>query len=154
MRYTACGNSNALLTYVSAVAAAVCCAQIIGALPALQNAFLRYTGLDGPLSCGLVANPTLTRLSISGNNVTGTLPPCMLQVGQQLAGSRVVWLLWSWWRRMLNLTISISISISSSSSSNISSSCRHACCRWDTSRGCCRFAVVAALFEMYPSSQE
>eukprot|EP00883_Tetradesmus_obliquus_P002744 jgi/Sobl393_1/12953/SZX66506.1 len=52
--------------------------QIIAGLPALQNAFLRYTGLDGPLDCGLVANPTLTRLSLSGNNVTGTLPACML----------------------------------------------------------------------------
>jgi hypothetical protein len=60
-----------------------CCAlQILASLPALQNAFLRYTGLDGPLSCDLVSNPSLTRLSISGNNVTGELPACMLQVGQ------------------------------------------------------------------------
>jgi hypothetical protein len=61
--------------------AAACHLQIVAGLPALQNAFLRYTGLSGPLSCDLVANPSLTRLSISGNNVTGSLPACMLQVG-------------------------------------------------------------------------
>ncbi|KAF6253768.1 hypothetical protein COO60DRAFT_1463034 [Scenedesmus sp. NREL 46B-D3] len=63
--------------YINMTAAEV--AQIIGPMPALQNAFLRYTGIDGPLSCDLVANPSLTRLSLSGNNVTGSLPPCMLQ---------------------------------------------------------------------------
>jgi hypothetical protein len=72
--------------------------QIIGAMPALQNAFLRYTGLAGPLSCGLVAPPTLTRLSISGSNLTGSLPPCMLQVRTQ-QGLRGLqrWCWWWWW---------------------------------------------------------
>eukprot|EP00878_Enallax_costatus_P017728 GHUV01018625.1.p1 GENE.GHUV01018625.1~~GHUV01018625.1.p1 ORF type:complete len:897 (+),score=270.26 GHUV01018625.1:870-3560(+) len=55
--------------------------KIIAQLPALQNAFLRYTGLSGPLSddCDLIKSKNLTRLSISGNNITGSLPDCYLK---------------------------------------------------------------------------
>eukprot|EP00775_Hariotina_reticulata_P004434 gene4434-4689_t len=54
-------------------------ASIIGNMPALENAFLRYTGIRGPVSCDLVKSRRVTRLSLSGNNVTGSLPACMLQ---------------------------------------------------------------------------
>ncbi|KAF8055659.1 GSO1 [Scenedesmus sp. PABB004] len=69
---------NALGMPVSDVAA------ILGRMASLENAFLRYTGLTGPLDpggCALVAPPSLTRLSLSGNaNITGALPACMLRV--------------------------------------------------------------------------
>lgn len=53
----------------------------MGALPNLQNAFLRYTGITGQPTCSLVNNTALTRLSISGNNLAGSLPACFLSVG-------------------------------------------------------------------------
>jgi hypothetical protein len=56
---------------------------MMSTLPSLENAFLRYAGLRGQLSCGLLASASnLQRLSLSGNKeVVGELPGCFLQVG-------------------------------------------------------------------------
>jgi hypothetical protein len=50
-------------------------------MPALEAAFLRYSGVRGALACRLLDTaPRLERLSVSGNRLTGTLPACFLQV--------------------------------------------------------------------------
>lgn len=43
---------------------------------------MRYTGLTGSLGddCALIKSLNLTRMSISGNNITGSLPDCYLKV--------------------------------------------------------------------------
>ena len=55
-------------------------AAVMGA--SLSTIFLRYTGLTGQLTddCTLMNPQNLTRLTISGNNITGSLPKCYLQV--------------------------------------------------------------------------
>lgn len=47
---------------------------------ALEYAFLRYSGISGDLSCDLVLGYSLRVLSVSGNDVMGTVPACMLEV--------------------------------------------------------------------------
>jgi len=47
-------------------------------LPSLRRAFVRYTGITGALDCALVNNLSLILLSVSGNDLTGTVPPCFL----------------------------------------------------------------------------
>ncbi|GBF99546.1 hypothetical protein Rsub_12352 [Raphidocelis subcapitata] len=54
-------------------------AEVLGAMPSLRRAFLRYTDISGVPPCGLVDNPSLVLLSISGNpKLTGTMPACYL----------------------------------------------------------------------------
>ena len=61
-------------------------------LPSIRRAFIRYTGITGPLDCALVNNPSLILLSVSGNNITGTIPECFLNVSRQAAkGSPATW---------------------------------------------------------------
>jgi hypothetical protein len=54
--------------------------QLTGQLPALERMFIRYTGVSGPLACGLVNSTALHTLSISGNAATGSVPDCFLSV--------------------------------------------------------------------------
>jgi hypothetical protein len=56
--------------------------QVMSTLPALENAFLRYTNLRGRLNCSvLAASRNLQRLSFSGNtDLVGELPGCLFEV--------------------------------------------------------------------------
>ena len=55
---------------------------VLGRMPALQRAFLRYTGITGALDCALLGQQGggLQLLSLSGNELTGSLPACFLSV--------------------------------------------------------------------------
>ncbi len=51
-------------------------------LTSLQRLFVRYSNLTGPLACGLTEpHGNLTILSVSGNEITGNIPECIMQVG-------------------------------------------------------------------------
>lgn len=51
-------------------------------MPALENAFLRYTETRGRLNCSMLSGAKrLTRFSLSGNgDIVGELPGCFLEV--------------------------------------------------------------------------
>jgi hypothetical protein len=50
-------------------------------MPSLRRVYMRHTNLTGPLACSLVDNPTLTVVSLSGNEgITGEVPNCFLNV--------------------------------------------------------------------------
>jgi hypothetical protein len=58
----------------------------MSSLPALENAFLRYTDTRGRLNCSMLdAATNLKRLSLSGNtDLVGEIPGCFLQVRSSL----------------------------------------------------------------------
>jgi hypothetical protein len=53
-------------------------AALVANLPRLERLFLRYTGIQGYLWCGMVNSTALTLLSVSGNAIGGTIPECFL----------------------------------------------------------------------------
>jgi hypothetical protein len=56
-------------------------AEIITKVPSMRRLYMRYTNITGPLDCGLVNNPSLTVVSLSGNPaLTGEVPPCFFNV--------------------------------------------------------------------------
>jgi hypothetical protein len=56
-------------------------------MPELRRLYMRHTNLTGTLECGLVDNPTLTVVSLSGNEgITGEVPPCYLNVRRAQGG--------------------------------------------------------------------
>jgi hypothetical protein len=53
-------------------------AALVANLPRLERLFLRYTGIQGYLWCGLVNSTALSLLSVSGNAIGGPIPECFL----------------------------------------------------------------------------
>lgn len=50
-------------------------------MPSIKRVYMRYTNITGPFDCGLVNKPSLTVLSLSGNDkLTGAVPACFLSV--------------------------------------------------------------------------
>jgi hypothetical protein len=59
-------------------------------MSSLRRAFLRYTEIEGTLPCGLVDNPSLVLLSVSGNpKITGSIPACFLNVSSRAGPPRL-----------------------------------------------------------------